>query len=461
MRSHNQPGVTAIRRTSTLLSLSAITAAGLTVLAPAAVRADTSSPVYQSAPLVMSGDRFGTTTIPSADDLYVGGLTDLGQIIFSAGRANGPGPNLLLQWGGGTFTPIVAPANVPASASTGPVYWPQDVTLDRPVSVNRYGSAVFSVSHSNGSGPWGTFLWDAATQSVIPVALKGMPATGNLVFTQPGGFAPAINDRGEMAVVAQVKDPAGPGGYGLFALGHDHVLRSVLLPRQELPGAAHGQALAATDEYMRPSIDDSGRIAFLARAKSSSQHSAYLWEFDGIIPIAIAGTGIPGAGRITDVGSVSLNNGSLGALITATTDKSDSNHWGLYRVAGGKITTVAGPGSTMPGGGIFKTIQYVLTEEGGMSITALSSANATSEHVFLATLEDGTAGAYAVDSVGRVSLVFRATAQPKPVQIQEVGYSMTFVPGSRPCLNNRGQIALSVRLNGGHSLIMVLTPKNP
>jgi hypothetical protein len=458
MRSHSQTGVTAIRRSSTLLSLTAITAAGLTVLAPGASRADTMPPVYQSAPLVMSGDRFGTTTIPSGDDLYVDGLTDAGQITFSAGAGKAGGsPNLLLQWGGGTFSPIVTPA----SAGPAATIWPQDVTLERPVSVNQHGSALFSVSHGNGAGSWGTFLWDAAKQSVVPVALKGMPATGHLVFTQAGGFAPAINDRGEMAVVAQVKDPAGPGGYGLFSVGQDGALRTVLLPRQDLPGAAHGQAKAATDEYMMPSIDDTGRIAFLAQSQTSPRHSAYLWEFDGIIPIAIAGTGIPGAGRITDVGSVSLNNGSLGALITATTDKSDSNHWGLYRVAGGKITTVAGPGSTMPGGGIFKTVQSLATADYSPPLTSLSSANAASEHVFLATLEDGTAGAYAVDSAGRLSLLFKATAQPKPVQIQEVGYRMRFVPGSRPCLNNRGQVAFSVRITGGRSMIVMLTPTQP
>ncbi len=460
MRSSTPRGATAIRRLSPMLSVSAIAAAGMSLLAPGAVRADTISPLYQSAPLVMSGDRFGTTTIPANDDLYVGGLTDAGQITFGAGRANGAGPNLLMQWGG-TFTSIVMPASGPAGAWTGPVYWPQDVTIDRPLSVNRFGSTVFSVSHSNGSGPWGTFLWDATTQSVVPVALKGMPATGNLVFTQPGGIAPAINDRGEMALVAQVKNPAGPGGFGLFSIGLDRALRPVLLPQQELPGAAHGQALAVTDEAMVPSIDDSGQIAFLARTKTSSRHSAYLWEFDGIIPIAIAGTGIPGAGRITDVGSVSLNNGDLGALITATTDQSDSNHWGLYRVAGGKITTVAAPGRPMPGGGTFKTIQYLTTEENSAPLMAVSTANLVSQHVFLATLEDGTAGAYSVDSAGQVTLLFKAIASPKPVQIQEVGYSMTFVPGSRPCLNNQGQVALSVRLQGGHSMIMMLTPHQP
>jgi hypothetical protein len=461
MRGFTPCGATAIRRTSTLLSLSAIAAAGLTLLAPGAARADTAPPVYQSTPLVMSGDRIGTTTIPATNDLYVGGLTDAGQITFSAGRPNGSGPNLLLQWGGGTSTAIVMPASGPASAWPGPVYWPQDVTIDRPISVNQQGSAVFSVSHSNGTGPWGTFLWDAATQSIVPVALKEMPATGNLVFTQPGGVAPAINNRGEIVLVAQVKDSAGLGGFGLFSLGPDRALRPVFLPQQELPVGASGQVRASTSEFFMPSIDDRGRIAFQVQSHTSSRYSSYVWEYGQIDSILTAGAKVPGGGKVTGVSSVSLNNKDFGALVTATTDKGDSSHWGLYRVLGGKITTVAAPGSTMPGGGIFKTIQYLATEENSPPLMAVSSANAAGQHAFLATLEDGTAGAYAVDAAGQLSLLFKAIAQPKPVTIQEVGYSMTFVPGSRPCLNNKGQVALSVRVNGGRSMIMMLTPTQP
>ncbi len=36
--------------------------------------------------------------------------------------------------------------------------------------------------------------------------------------------------------------------------------------------------------------------------------------------------------------------------------------------------------------------------------------------------------------------------------------TFTFVPGSRPCLNSHGQVALSVRLQGVHSTILLLTP---
>lgn len=459
MRSTSLYGAPIARRTSSQTSLLAVAAAGLTLLAPGGARADTTGPGYQSAPLVMSGDQYGAARIAATDDLYVAGLTDAGNLIFSAGTPNGGGPNLLLQWAGGKFTPIVAPAS--GTPANGPINWTTEVIINRPVSVNASGSAVFSVGYANTASPWGTFLWDAATQSVTPVALKGMPATGHLAFTLPGGYAPAINDRGEMALIGQVKNPAGPSGFGLFSLDEGRALQSVLLPGQKLPGTNRGPVVAATDEFMQPSINDLGEIAFLSRTQSGPGHGAYWYDFDEMLSLALPGQKIPGAGTITDVGSVSLDSQDGGALITAATDQRDSSQWGLYRVAGGKISVVAAPGSTMPGGGIFKTVQYELAEENAVKLTAVSSANTANQHAFLATLEDGTAGAYMVDGAGKVSLLFKATAAAAPVRIQEVGYEMTFVPGSRPSLNNHGQVALSVRLTGGHSMIMLLSPTQP
>jgi hypothetical protein len=285
-----------------------------------------------------------------------------------------------------------------------------------------------------------------------------MPATGHQVFTQAGGLAPAINDRGEMALIGQIRAPGGPSGYGLFSQIEGQALEPVLLPGQDMPRPALSPVLATTNEFMLPSINDLGQIAFLTRTRGSSGYGAYLSAFDGTFPLALTGQGITGAGRITIVGSVSLDNGDSNALIAATTDQSDRSHWGLYRVTGDRITTVAAPGMTMPGGGTLATIQPVFTRQAITAALAVSNPNAANQRVFLATLEDGTAGAYAVDAQGHLSVVFQTNPQPAPVTIQEVGYSMTFVTGARPCLNNHGQVALSVRIKGGHSMIVLLTP---
>ena len=54
---------------------------------------------------------------------------------------------------------------------------------------------------AQGGSPWGTFRWDPATGHTTTLAAKGMPAPGRLTFVLPGGFAPAINNSDEVALI--------------------------------------------------------------------------------------------------------------------------------------------------------------------------------------------------------------------------------------------------------------------
>ena len=150
MPSSNLYGATRVRRPSSLLSLVAATATSLLLLAPGAGRADSSSPVYRSATIVTSGDKVGNIQIPASYDLFVGGLNDADEIVFSAGNDAGTQPELLMKWSDGILFPIAGPATGPASAWTGPIYWPHDVTFDRPVSMNQQGNVLFSADHPGG-----------------------------------------------------------------------------------------------------------------------------------------------------------------------------------------------------------------------------------------------------------------------------------------------------------------------
>jgi hypothetical protein len=455
MRGFTPCGATLVRRSASLLSLAAAFAS-LTLLAPG--RADTPSTLYRSATIVTSGSQVGNVQIPASYDLFVGGLNDAGEIVFTAGSASQTQPEMLLKWSDGTLIPIAAPSTGPASAWAGAVYWAHDLTIDRPVSVNQHGNVLFSADHTGGGRPWGTFLWNAAKQQVTTVALKGMPATGNMEFTAPGGFAPALNNANEMALVGQVKNPAGPGGYGLFFLGQDGVLRSVLLPSEALPGGS-GQNQALTNAYLMPSINDAGVVAFLTQTHSSSRYSAYMWEYGSIIPVMIAGTAIPGQGKVTGVSSVFLNNKNRSVLVTATTDRWGSSRQGVFSVLDGRVTTIAAPGWTMPGGGTLKTVQSAYTQEFSPPTIGVSGANAAGQHAFLATLEDGSTAVYRTEPGGYLSLISKiSSATAPPVQIADALPSLKLVPGSRPCLSNSGQLAISVRQQGGPSMIMLLTP---
>src|SRR5438552_4138058 len=135
MGSRISPDATDFCRTALLFSLSA----GLALLAPGAARADTTASPYTSEPVLMSGDRAGNVLVPSRSHLFVGGLTDSGQLVISTGAVDQSQPELLLQYAGGQFTTIVAPPSALVSPWAGDVAWPHNIALARPLSINAQG----------------------------------------------------------------------------------------------------------------------------------------------------------------------------------------------------------------------------------------------------------------------------------------------------------------------------------
>jgi hypothetical protein len=463
MLTANRCGGPIVRRACSLMRFFAI-AAGIALLAPSGVRADTLSPFYDAAQLPMSGDLAGMTgtRIPQGSDLFVEGLTEDGRITFSAAPNHSTQPAMLLQWANGGITPIVFPGGSRSPHWPLDVYWPQNVRIDRPVRANAKGNVVFSIGSTSGSGPRATYWWDAGNQTTIPVRLKDEPATGNLVFTNPSGATPAINNQDEIALIGQVSNPNGPSGFGLFSLeqfpGSHQVLRPVVLPGENMPVRASGLLPALTGRYFRPSIDDNGRIAFLVQLRGTAGHSAYVWEYGANNQLMISGNSLPSGARIMNVGSVSLNNQDRSALLTAMTNRAGYNRYGLYRALNGAITTIVEPGAAMPGGGTLQTVQYASTEEESVPRMGVSEPTASGLYVFLATLTDGSTGAYRLDRDGTVTPIFRTNPRPGGAVIADNVPTLTLVPGSRPCINNHGKIALSVRRSNNASVILLLTP---
>jgi hypothetical protein len=436
-------------------------AAGLAIAAiasataPGTAATDPTAPLYKSERVIQSGDAAGSVAIPPGYSLFVGGLSDTGQIVFSAGMLDRSRPELLIQYAGGQFTPIVMPESGPVGAWPGDVYWPKDVTVARPLSMNKSGNVVFAVDHTYDFSPWATFMWNAATGHTVPVALKGMPATGDLSFTYPGGYAPAINSSNETALVGLVKDAKGVSGYGLFRLGRNGVLAPVARPHEALPDGSR----ISLDAFAMPSIDDAGRVAFLAHPDGSPTLSAYLRESDTVTPILTAGARAADGSTITAIRGVFLNSTNSIALVMAATDLADSGRYGLFRVQNGQATGVALPGQTMPGGGKLKTVQYQpKSAEGNQPSVAVSAANSLGEHVFLATLEDGTRAVYKIDADGGLIPVLKGDFAVQPTSITAALSPLSFVSGSQPCINSRGQIAISVRRAGGPDMIVLMTP---
>jgi hypothetical protein len=419
-------------------------AAGLALLAPGAARAQTT---YQIQPILKLGDMAGDVLIPPGLALAVGPLNDNGQLLIDAGTSNGSKPDLLFQYANGQFTPIMVPGR------EGPLgAWPDDVYAFGPLqSMNQRGNVVFTLSRSKSSRPLGTFFWDAQSQQVTSVAVEDMPAVNNLTFTGGVGYVAAINNRDEIAFVAAVEDAAGSFGHGIFVRDRNGKLLPVLLPGQELPGGAK----AREDTFFEPSINDAGVVAFMARREGDKQNSAYAWEQGTITPVAVVGSDAPGGGKVTSISSVFVNNKNRSVLMTAGID--GSRRQGIYRVADGKVTPVAVPGQEMPGGGTFLSVPNIGNSGGGQIVSGagVSVANEAGEHAFLATLDDGTSAVYKMDADGKLSLILKSRTATDLGKITNVVSSLLV------SLNSKGQVALTVRIDGGPQTIVLLTPAAP
>jgi hypothetical protein len=397
----------------------------LILLAPGTARG---AALYKIQPIVKLGDKVATPAIKTSTGLWVGSLNDRGEIAFVSG--NSAGGSVLFRYADGQFTPVaVAGQDAPIGK------WPSLAQLWSPVSMNQGGNIVFSLRESPAGAPVGTFMWDAVTQRVSSIALKGMPAVGNLTLLDGGGPTPGINRQNEIAFVADVKNIAGETQSGVFFQGRDGRLQAVALPDQPLPDAIFCRNAAY------PSVNNNGAVAFLALRKGDRYSSAYLWENGQSSPVAIVGTSAPGGGGvIAAVWGAWVNNTNHNVLVEASV-KSPTGAHSLFLFTGGRLAPAALAGKPLPDGVNLRSV------DGGVS-----AANDAGQHVFLATRSDNATAAYLLDEYGTVSLVLKSTTSMDSGAVARVGEASTF----GAAINNKGQVALVIRYAGARSSTLVL-----
>src|SRR5262249_40601999 len=228
----------------------------------------------------------GNITTDPKGDVEIGALNDNGQIVFVTENAAAGAGEILVQYSDNKFTPIV----VGGGAAPGGT-WHKPVSTYGPLSMNQHGNIAYAVDITVGNQTSaGTFLWDFAAQKSTVVALKGMQATGGLTFETGGYYNPAINNNGEIAFPAGIKNAAGQAPPGVFFLGQDNKLQPVALPGQSLPGG--GNVLLA----LYPSVNDAGTVAFLAQRPTDQLPGAYLWTKGTVTPVAVVGMNAPTQG---------------------------------------------------------------------------------------------------------------------------------------------------------------------
>jgi len=402
-------------------------------LSPAvAAQAQTS---YTLQSIIRLGDSAGGVPLQTTDGYFdMGTLNDSGQIIFSS--ADTATSEVLIQYSGGQFTPIVAGGKLTPEGR----HWVQDIRLMPSVRMNQQGNAVFSAGVYVGGVPrFNSHLWDFQTQSIIPLIRPNTLASNDLVFVGTS-LLPVINDNNEIALTAQLRSQAGtPTGDGVFFRDQSGNLTPIALPGQSLPG---GGVIA---EAGLPDLNNAGVVAFLARRQDAPANtwSAYQWSNGTVSALATVGNAIPGVGRITSVWSVWVDDANRGVLMELTTDSPDSGV-GLYRFSSGQITPLAVPGQKLTGGDR-------LAFENGPSY-----ANAPGQHAFLASLQDGSTAAYLIGPDGQLTRVLKSGDTTNLGRITNVGQGAggSFGVG----LNSRGQLSMTVSIEGGPDTLVVLTP---
>jgi hypothetical protein len=425
---------------------------GASLCAMGTTQAQTS---YKIQPILALGDRIGNLTISPKGDFITGGLDDNGQILFTASMDTTGLGNYLFQYAGGQFTPIVSPGG----GAPGGAAWARRGQVRNPASMNTQGNIAFTAD-VNQTRNAGTFFWDARTQTLTPVALKGMPAVNNLTFATGGtDCGPAINNSDEIAFSASVMNSASQAKPGVFLLNRERQLQPVVLPDQMLPGG--GQI----DFACVSSLNDASVVAFQARRKGESMARAYVWDKGNIGPVVPDGATVPGGERL-EAWRIFVNNTNRNILVAGRTEF-HSPTTGLYLVADGKIKPVAVMGQEMPGGGLLEGLQGdspVVVGNAGLDFndSGVSPANDRGQHAFLTVLQDGSSAAYLMDADGKVSLILKSGMTTELGVVKSVGEtqqaSMGGIISHGIGLNNKGQVAFTATIGDRPPTLVLLTP---
>lgn len=398
---------------------------------------------YRLQPLLRLGDRVGGLPIRSPGYFHVGALNDAGHLLVVARSGNG---EALLQLGEGAPIALVTPGGEAPGGK-----WSPSVRPRSPASLNQAGNAVFAAEVAAGRvGEPGTYRWDRETRRITPVAVRGMPALQSQPIELAGGPTPVINNRDEIALVASIRNAAGRLAEGVFLAGRDGALLPVALPGGPLPDGAIERALA-------PSLNDTGQIAFLAYKQwaRSRSPSAYLWEAGALRLLLAPGMAAPEGAPFSHVESVRLNDPHPGALVVAHASHDHAHHdpraplppMSLYHWVDGAFIPIARIGQEMPGGGRLV----------GIEPRGVSPMNARGEVAFLALLPNRATGLYLRRADGTLTLLLKTGQTTAAGRVDGVGRGSGASTGV--ALNNRGQIAVTLKIGRAPDTLYLLTPE--
>jgi hypothetical protein len=319
---------------------------------------------------VFMKDRKGTTAIalggnpdPSAANFgFVSNpsITRRGEVLFDAD-------------GSGTFISN-GRSSVPLVRSGDPA--PDGGTLTPFSSLaNARGTIAYDAAITGSTSTFGTFLTDGARTVSIARDNTFAPGGGSFTFFD----MPAINDRGQVAFVADMS--GGSADFGIFR-GDRRSLTAVFLANQGAPGGV------AFQDFGDPAINNRGHVAASALLSGPDPNGLFVGDGEHVVAIALEGQPAPKGGnyRGTFSAPITLNDRDEVAFSVGLTGGIGGH--GVFRGDGSHTTAIALAGTLAPGtSGMFNSFgDMKLGEDGRVA--------------FIATLTPGVGGVDSTNSKG-------------------------------------------------------------
>jgi hypothetical protein len=182
-------------------------------------------------------------------------------------------------------------------------------------------------------------LYSSSNRILSRIAGAGDPAPGGGTFVTL--LDPSVNSHGDVAFFAFASPP---GRAGLFVFSGGKV-RSLLASGDPAPDGG------TFSDFVSPSLNDLGEVAFLASVAAPGRSGIYLWSEGGVQAIARTGEGTPCGSPFNFSSMSSLYGPSLNASSQVAFGAPLSTGTGVFLSSSGGIDRVACPGDSLPEGG--------------------------------------------------------------------------------------------------------------
>jgi hypothetical protein len=417
------------------------------------------------------GPEGGTFTF----DFETGGLTNKGQVVFTADLSEGAGDigeGVFLGGEGGLAQVIRVGEAAPGGGTFG------GFGSFSPDTINNSGDAAFAFGHDPLTLPIGTnagvYLFHHSSGNVTAVVAPGVtPAPGGGTF-QGAGFHPNLNNGGDLVFTGFVPADIGPGasismGAGIFLADKNGDLFDIARPGDPAPGGN------TFDFAENPAINNRGDIAFGAHIAADPcidilGQTLPVWIFcaesvyfrDGqtgaIQSIAHQGTAIPdsaGGGTfdyayapvLNSRGQILFDAGLAGTSVPVNGSTADSQ--AIFLWSDGRLISIARQGDAMPGGGHLVSAAFN---------PGMYDINSNGDVAFNALLDTGEEGVF-LWSHGSLSLLAKTgTVIPGVGTIASLDQYGTGLPNGYVQINDPGQVAFAAVLTDGTVALLLATP---